>query len=244
MKVRCKFMDMFQSVRLYLAVLVTIGICLIADAQIGGTGWAVKPVTFHVQWPYNVPKNARYWFTNGIYHCLVRGGDKPFAHGNHTKPRTEQRFTPDYTQGEIQYQARLMMPSNEDGYCIFQIHTGNAQSHRYGATTFMLFWFRRDGGSLHFYDGVELANHLGGQWFQLNVDHNLATRTIKVWINRKLVWTQRDNGAGEFYLKDGVYQQGHDPSLKMETSIADLHIWTKSGKPAASPTSGKQNYDS
>ena len=198
-----------------------------ASAQIGGTGWVALPLNFKIQWPYNLPEDSRYWFTNGIYHCEVHRGDLPFVPGNHTRPRTEQRF-PDYSDGEIQYQARLMAPSNENSYCIFQIHTGNAQSHAHGATTLMLFWFSRDGGSLHFYNGAELARNLGGKWFQLNVDHNLATRTIKVWINRKLVWTRRDNGAGDFYMKNGVYQQGHDPSFTMDTYITDLHIWTRS----------------
>ncbi len=227
-----------------LAVLLAASVSIAASAQLGGAGWVSLPLSFKVQWPYNVPQDTRYWFTNGIYHCLVCRGDAPFAYGNRTRPRTEQRFVPDYTQGEIQYQAKLMAPSNETSYCVFQIHTGNAQSHAYGATTFMLFWFSHDGGSLHVYGGTELAKDLRGRWFQLNVDHNLVTRTIKVWINRELVWTQRDNGAGDFYLKDGVYQQGRNPSLKMETYITDLHLWTSPGRPTGSPTGEKRNHDS
>ena len=103
-----------------------------------------------------------------------------------TLPRTEQRFTPDYTNGEIQYQATMMVPSNETAYCIFQIHSGDAQSTQYGSTTFMLFWYSSNGGSVHDYSGTELSNHLAGQWFQVNVDHNLVTRTIKVWINGEM----------------------------------------------------------
>jgi hypothetical protein len=200
-----------------------------ALGQIGGIGWTPKPVTFNVQWPYNTNESSRYWFTNGIYHCLVYSNDAPFKADSTTLPRTEQRFTPDYTNGEIQYQATLMAPSNENSYCLFQIHTGDAQSDAFGSTTFMLFWFTSDGGSVHDYSGTELANNLGNQWFRLNVDHNLVTGAIRVWVNQKLVWTQQDNGAGDFYMKDGVYEQNHGPTLQMDTYITNILMWVSSG---------------
>jgi hypothetical protein len=207
-----------------------------AAAQIGGTGWQPVTPTFNVQWPYNVPEDTRYWFTNGIYHCLVFSNDAPFASNNTTLPRTEQRFTPDYTNGEIQYQATLMAASNENSYCLFQIHTGDAESDAYGSTTFMLFWFLSDGGSVHDYSGTLLASNLDNQWFQLNVDHNLVTRNINVWINRTLVWTQQDNGAGDFYFKDGVYEQSHGPTLQMDTWLTNELMWVSSGtNPPAAP---------
>lgn len=208
-----------------------------AFAQIGGTGWTSKPVSFNVQWPYTVAESNRYWFTNNTYHCLVYSNDAPFKAGSTTLPRTEQRFTPDYTNGEIQYQATLMAVSNENSYCVFQIHTGDAQSLAFGSTTFMLFWFSSDGGSVHDYSGTELAKNLGNQWFQLNVDHNLVTQTIKVWINQKLVWTQPDNGAGDFYMKDGVYEQSHGPTLQMDAYVTNILMWVSSGtNPPAAPT--------
>lgn len=206
-------------------------------AQIGGSGWISKPVTFKVQSPTNVPRDARYFFTNNIYHCLTYNNDASFSAGNKTKPRTEQRF-PDYTSGEIQYQAVMMAPSNENSYCVFQIHTSDAQSPAHGATTFMLFWFASDGGSLHVYAGKEIAGNLGNQWFQLNVDHNLVTHTIQVWVNRKPVWTQKDNGAGDFYMKDGVYEQSHIPSHEMDTYITNsIQMWVSPG--TNSTTGGK-----
>ncbi len=198
------------------------------SAQIGGTGWVRAPVTFNVQSPTNVPQDERYFFTNNIYHCLVYSNDGAFSVGNTTLPRTEQRFTPDYTRGEIQYQSIEMAPSNENSYCVFQIHTGDAQSPTYGSTTFMLFWFTNDDGSVHDYSGSELAGKLGNKWFQLNVDHNLANRTIKVWINKSMVWTQEDNGAGDFYFKDGAYEQDHGPTYEMDTYITNILIWTNS----------------
>src|SRR5487761_1960250 len=97
-----------------------------ATAQIGGTGWKPQTVSFKIQSPTNAPQSARYFFTNNIYHCLVFSNDGAFSLGNTTKPRTEQRFNPDYTSGEIQYQAVMLCPSNENSYCCFQIHTGDA----------------------------------------------------------------------------------------------------------------------
>jgi hypothetical protein len=118
-----------------------------AFAQLGGeTGWAPYPVKFDVQWPTNAARAERYWEIHDVYHCRVYNTDGAFAAGNTTRPRTEQRFVPDDKGGEIQYQSMELAPADENGYCIFQIHTGDVQSHEYGATAFMLFWFSKDGG--------------------------------------------------------------------------------------------------
>jgi hypothetical protein len=207
-----------------------------AFAQIGGTGWIPKSLNFKIQSPTNASQNQRYWFTNNIYHCLTYSNDGAFSVGNTTLPRTEQRYNSDYTNGEIQYQAIIQAPGNENSYSVFQIHTGDAQSPQFGSTTFMAFWFTNNGGSIHDYSGTTLATNLADKWFQLNVDHNVVTRTIRVWINQKLVWTQQDNGAGDFYMKDGVYEQSHGPTLQMDTSLTNILMWTSSGtNPPAGP---------
>jgi hypothetical protein len=218
---------MNHQIKLAVAVL---GACLLAktaSAQIGGSSWKAQSVQFNVQWPYNVSESSRYTDDDGTYHLWVYSDDKPFEKGNTTRPRTEQRFTPDYTSNEIQYQAELMAPADENSYCIFQIHTGDAQSPKYGATTFMAFWFSSDGGSVHDYSGTELAKDLGGKWFTLNADHNLKTHTITIWINGKQVWTQKDDGASDYYFKDGAYEQDHSPTSEMQTWVKDIHIWTR-----------------
>jgi hypothetical protein len=161
----------------------------------------------------------------GGYHCRVFRADGAFSVGNTTRPRTEQRFEPDYKKGEIQYQSMELVPANENGYCIFQIHTGDAESHEYGATAFMLFWFSENGGSVHDYSGKELASNLGNKWFQLNVDHDLESNTLRVWINRQLVWTQKTKDAGDFYFKDGVYVQRDDPTYQMDANITNIRMW-------------------
>jgi Alginate lyase len=216
---------MFSPVK---TVLLTFCLCVLAtlaSAQIGGSGWVSVTPNFKVQSPYNLPVADRYSISNGVYHFIVYSNDAPFSMGNTTKPRTEQRFEPDYTNAEIQYQSQIMVPTNVSGFCVFQIHTGDAQSPTFGSTTFMLFWFSSDGGSVHDYSGTELAKNLANQWFQLNVDHNVTTRTITVYINSKQVWQQQDNGAGDFYFKDGVYTQ-NGATLYMEDYIQNIRMWT------------------
>jgi hypothetical protein len=228
---------MFRTIKTPVICLVAFAaFVLVGSAQIGGTGWTATALNFKIQSPTNVPQSQRYWFSNNIYHCLIYSNDGAFSVGNTTLPRTEQRFNPDYTNGEIHYQASFMVPGDENSYSIFQIHTGDAQSAAFGSTTFMAFWFTSNGGSVHDYSGATLATNLANKWFQLNFDHNVVTRTIRVWIDKKLVWTQQDNGAGDFYIKDGVYEQSHGPTLRMDTAITNILMWTSSGtNPPAGP---------
>jgi len=221
-----------------LALLLAFAACILsASAQIGGTGWTPKTPSFKVQSPTNAPLNSRYWFTNNIYHFLTYSNDGAFAIGNTTLPRTEHRYNPDYTNGEIQYQASIMAPGDENSYSVFQIHTGDAQSSTYGSTTFMIFWFTNSGGSIRYYSGTVLATNLANKWFQLNVDHNVVTHTLRAWVDKKLVYTRQDNGASDFYFKAGVYEQKHGPTLRMDTSITNILMWTSSGtNPPAGPT--------
>lgn len=229
---------MFRSLKSpTLTLLAFISLVLTASAQVGGTGWKSIALDFKIQSPTNAAEDQRYWFSNNIYHCLVYSNDGAFSAGNTTLPRTEQRYEPDYTNGEIQYQAMLMAPSNENSYCVFQIHTGDAQSTQYGSTQFMLFWFTNYGGSISYYSSPTLVTNLGNKWFQLNVDHNVVTHTIRAWINQNLIYTKQDNGAGDFYLKDGVYEQSHGPTLEMDTYLTNILMWTSSGtNPPAGPT--------
>ena len=110
---------MVAFIRFALAVLAFSLLTFRGAAQIGGTGWKPATVTFKIQWPTNAAEGTRYFVTNeplATYHCLTYSTDGAFSVGNTTLPRTEQRFEPDYTNGEIQYQSYLMAPSNENSY--------------------------------------------------------------------------------------------------------------------------------
>jgi hypothetical protein len=220
------FQQMLKSLNTIFAALCFCALAASASAQIGGVGWKLKPLQFHVQSPTNAPQSQRYYITNGYYHMLVYSNDGAFSIGNTTLPRTEQRFDPDYTNGIIHYQATMMTDTNSSSVCLFQIHTGDAQSDEFGSTTFMLFWFSSNNGSVRDYSGTTLATNLSGQWFTVNCDHNMNSRVITVWINGNEVWQQLDAGAGDFYFKDGVYEQNHNPSFEMQNNVTNILIWT------------------
>ncbi|HTX21601.1 MAG TPA: polysaccharide lyase family 7 protein, partial [Candidatus Aquilonibacter sp.] len=233
---------MFKSFK-FAGIALLVMLALHASAQIGGTGWKTQTVSFNVQKPYNTNEDLRYWFTNNIYHCMVYSNDQPFSEGNTTLPRTEMRFNPDFTNGDIQYQAVMMVPANENSYCIMQDHTGDAQSPTYGPVAIMFIWQSRDGGSIwNGYTGHELVKNMGNQWFQLNVDHNVVTHTIRAWINGQLVVTESDNGATDYYFKTGVYEQNiSTPTYEMDTYVTNgpnsIKEWVSSGtNPPAAPT--------
>jgi hypothetical protein len=207
-------------------------------AQIGGTGWSSQSISYNVQWPTNAQEDQRFWHTNNIYHCLTYSNDGAFSIGNTTLPRTEMRFNPDFTSGEIQYQSTLQCPANENSYCIMQDHTGDSQSDEYGPVAIMFIWQSRDGGSVwNGYTGQELATEMGGKWFQLNVDHNVSTHMITAWINGTVVVAEPDNGATDYYFKNGVYEQNiSTPSHQMDTYVTNILEWTTTSSPSFSGT--------
>jgi hypothetical protein len=113
-----------------------------------------------------------------------------------------------------------------------QDHTGDSQSDQYGPVAIMFIWQSKDGGSIwNGYTGQELAKNMGGVWFQLNVDHNIVTHTIKAWINSQLVVNEADNGATDYYFKNGVYEQNiSTPSSVMDTYVQNIQEWTSPGE--------------
>lgn len=206
--------------------LVLAGNTALAGGEPDMAGWTETPVKFRVQSPYNLPQGERYTVSNGVYHLRVRNSDAAFAATNTTRPRTEQRFDPDYTSHQIQYAADLMVPAGSSNVCVMQIHTGNAETARFGVTTFMLDMKSDNGGSLHHYSGKPvLATNLYDKWFHLVVRHNLNTHLIETWIDGEMVFAKKDNGSPDFYMKDGVYAQtGASPD--MQVYIKNIKFWT------------------
>jgi hypothetical protein len=210
----------------------------------GTDGWTpVLPVKFDVQVPYDLEqsRSCRYVeVVGGAYHLWVKKADKPYKRGSKTKPRTEQRFKPDYTSGKMKYEAEMLVPPCSNGMSIMQIHTktGYAPGGIKCPTAFMLFWYDTDGGSLHHYRTTTkpLATNLGGRWFHLTVIHDLTTVdhavTMTVLVNGKSVSkTIPDKAcsvkAPSYYMKDGVYvQEGASP--EMEVYIKNIKLWTHS----------------
>ncbi|HUB66494.1 MAG TPA: polysaccharide lyase family 7 protein [Candidatus Methylacidiphilales bacterium] len=188
------------------------------------SGWTADDLRFKIQAPYDVKSSDRYTFQDGAYHFWVMSTDQPFSKGNKTLPRTEMRF-PDYTSGQHQYEADMMVPPGTDNVTIMQIHTGDADEHRYGPVAFML--QVHHGGNL--YQGnrpPELMSNIYNKWFHLNVINDMTARKVLVYIDGKLVGTYKDPGAPSNYFKCGVYTC-RGGSAKMEVYIKNIKIWHK-----------------
>ncbi len=191
----------------------------------GQDGWDTLKVDFKVQSPYNLPQSQRYTVDNGVYHMLVMNNDESFAKGNEHRPRTEQRFNPDYTSGKVWYAADFKVPQGTSNVCVMQIHTGNEQSHDFGATTFMLFFMGDQAGSLHMYSSKPvLAGNLYDKWFHLDVLHDVGAKTVTAWVDGKQITVHKTNDSPDFYMKDGVYSQ-NGASPKMEVYIKNIKMW-------------------
>jgi len=187
-------------------------------------GWVLQKLDFKVQYPYNLKESQRYTFTNGIHHLWVFNTDKPFSEGNTTLPRTEMRF-PDYTgKQQEQFEADMMVPKGTNNVCIVQIHTSDAESPKFGPTTFML--DVRDNGQLRHYDDKVLATNIYNVWFHVNVIHDIPDHTIQCYLNNHLVDSQKDNGGDDFYFKCGVYSQ-RGASDEMQVYVRNVKIWQK-----------------
>ncbi len=92
---------------------------------------------------------------------------------------------------------------------------------------------------LHWYDtngvrsypegaGMTIATNLSGQWFQLNMDHNLVPLPSRYLGQQCAGLDPRTNGAyfrllfeglGELHGKGGTFSE-------MDTYIKDIQIWT------------------
>ncbi|MEA2415946.1 MAG: hypothetical protein QOI58_2603 [Thermoanaerobaculia bacterium] len=203
-------------------------------------GWTQQlPLLFDINWPYDTldkctappadgTECTRYSVdANGVFTFWVYGSDKPFQKGSKTSPRSEHRFRPNYTSGQLHYSADFQVAAASDHVCILQIHTGAPQDKdpKYGETTFMLFWSLKNGGSVSCYNDLPLASGLGTDWFHVDLTHDVTTGVVTVCINGQAPHAIQDNGAKNFFLKDGVYAQtGH--STKMQASIKNIQIWT------------------
>ena len=201
----------------------------------GQDEWMPVPAAFDVQVPYNLEQSDRYVELDGTYYLWVKKTDQPYKKGSLTKPRTERRFRPDYTSGQMKYESHMMIPPSSSGMSIMQIHTNNqyAPGGKKCATAFMLFWYDTDGGSLHHYSMPKpLAKNLTGQWFSLTVIHNLNTHTVTVLVNGEAVGKPIPDkscsvNSPSYYMKDGVYQQD-EASPEMEMYIKKIKLWKHS----------------
>ncbi|KAK1662765.1 hypothetical protein QYE76_050933 [Lolium multiflorum] len=192
-------------------------------------GFTLVPMTesrFIVEWPYNVPLDARYEFAGGVRRMWVYSTDKPFSRTLPGAARTETKINEVYRSGVWQFQGEVYVPAGTSGASIMQIF-GAAPERQ--ATTLMLHVYD---GSLTFYHDLHrvLAENIYDRWLRLNVIHDVAARNVTVFVDGDLRLISGGHGASgaPHFFKFGVYKQSHHhPSHLMESRWRNVQVFTK-----------------
>jgi len=176
-------------------------------------------VHFKIQSPYDLKPGDRYVYDaqTDTHHFWVLATDKPDTKSSKRPPRTEISFDK-YVSGQHQFAADVLVVTNTSRVTVMQIFGAEGR-----ATALQL---RVYGGTLKRYEDEPLLSNIYGQWFHLNVTHDVATHEIRVFINEKPVLTTKDNGGKEWHFKCGVYAQ-EKPSQKMEVYYRNIKIYKK-----------------
>jgi alginate lyase len=176
--------------------------------------------TFKVQHPYNLDQSAHFSITDGPqYNAWIMKGDKPFKQGSSTGPRTEMRWSTNWSQTEHQWSADVLVDSGTQGAAIMQVKGSTGGEAIYLDV--------HDNGNV--YNSVTktpLATNLWGKWFHVNADFNPANGTVRVWINGNLVLTTHYSAPASkvWYFKNGVY---NTTSTKAEAHFKNITFWKK-----------------
>jgi hypothetical protein len=187
-------------------------------------GWTQKEFTFAIHKPYDLAVSDRYTFdkATGVHTLFVLKTDSAHQPNNTTAPRTEIRMNNDYTSGNHQYEADVMVVAGTDGPSVMQVFGG--QTH---ATAFMLKAQNASGGTVRRYDNEVLKTMVYDKWFHLNVIHEALPAGIgkvKVYIDGAHVGTFDDRNTATHYFKCGVYGPA---SARAETRFRDIKYWVK-----------------
>jgi hypothetical protein len=184
-------------------------------------GFTNTPFMYNIQSPTNVPQAERYTFDKdkNIHVCWVKSTDSSFEAGNGTDPRTELRWTNEWTSGQHMLDADVWIAPTTDRTNITQVFSTTPP------TTFMLTaWKDR---TLRYYfgtgNGPIIMNDAFGKWFNLKVLHNVTTHRVTVYINDVMSMSFADKGS-HWHFKNGNYGCR---SERCETHWHNLRYWVK-----------------
>ena len=129
-----------------------------------------------------------------------------------------------YTSGLHQFEADVMVVTNTSDVSIMQVFGGEYyhQDSSQHATSLQL---RVYDCKLKWYDKKALLSNIYGQWFHLNVTHDVSTHEIQIFINGKSAMTFKDNG-GKSGNEMGVYAQKRAKG-KMDVYYRNVKIYRK-----------------
>ncbi|CAN1301457.1 Citrate-binding protein [Linum perenne] len=154
----------------------------------------LKQKNFRIQSPYDVSKDQRYSFIDGVHKCWVYSTDKPHTPTSKTLPRTEI---------SIHFEGYGYVPRGTSGVCIMQVFGATAPR----ATTLMV---RVYNGTLTYYKRDVLLTNIYDKWFSLNVIHDVENSKLNVYIDGKLKLETNGRGGISHNFKCGVYAQSND----------------------------------
>ena len=184
-------------------------------------GFTQTPFQYNIQSPYKVPQADRYTFDKdkNVHICWVKSDDSSFQAGNGTDPRTELRWTNEWTSGQHMLDADVWIAPTTDRTNIVQVFSTTPP------TTFMLTaWKDR---TLRYYfgtgNGPIIMMDAFGKWFNLKVLHNVAAHQVTVYINDVKSMSFADKGS-HWHFKNGNYGCR---SERCETHWHNLRYWVK-----------------
>jgi hypothetical protein len=176
-------------------------------------GWTEYKDSFNVQHPYNLPVNARFSITGGVYNFWVFPNDFPHSpNAGGRNPRTEARYggTADvatgtnFQSGMRMYNADMLIESNAIGSAIMQIHATDPAVPI--GVRIMPNGDMVNDGTLTVVQGSSVPGGLIGKWFNYKASLDTATMQVNIYINNCLKSTYTaQRGSGAFYFKNGVY---------------------------------------
>src|SRR5262249_34155762 len=134
----------------------------------------------------------------GVYTTWVYPTDQPFQQGSATGPRTEMRWSQNWSTGERLWEADVMVDSPASQSCIMQVK-GNAPV---GGEAMYL---QVNGGNLRNSVKAPFLMNLYGKWMNIKTAYDTATRVGRVWIDNCLRYTTTYNQDAEWYFKNGTY---------------------------------------
>jgi hypothetical protein len=173
--------------------------------------------TFKVQHPYDLQESDRFSFENGVYTTWVLKTDKPFEMGSSTAPRTEMRWSQNWTTGERMWDADVMIESPSSQACIMQVK-GNAPE---GGEAMYL---QENGGALRNSVQRPFSMNTYDRWMNIKTAYNTATRVGRIWVNNCLVYTTTYNGTASWYFKNGTY--GCDVDM-CKSHFKNIRFWMR-----------------
>ena len=186
-------------------------------------GWTLKPFTFAIHSPYDLPESDRHSFDSATntHTFWILNGDSPHQPPpNTTGARSELRMQNDYTSGDHQFEADFYVVSDTVGPTIMQVFGGSPNAT---AAMFKV----HAGGVLKHYDDATVKTNIYDTWFHLNVIHHAlpaGTGQIQIYIDNQLAGTFDDNTTATHYFKCGVY---NITSARAESRFRNIKYWVR-----------------